>query len=150
MTFIHTMLLSCLLLLPSLVNAADLDVHGFASSSLFVPLSGFEGEADELTVGFDEAEINFESEVADGVIVRLDLNVKQVEGRNPEGPLSAVDVVEQGWARYHFSGDEDEGFFLQAGKRVAPVGVEAADPVDRYQLTNSQLAPATHSGVFAG
>lgn len=123
---------------------AWLTLGGFVDTSVVVP---FESDPDVL-FGLDEIELDVLARPTDGLTVRLDLNAFPAESVALDDRL-----VEQGFVEYFFQGGA-EGFFLTAGKRNAPVGVESLDPVDKFTASHGLLftfaTPSNLTGFFGG
>lgn len=117
---------------------------GFVDTSLFVPLE----ESPDVLIGLDQVELDVEARPAAGLRLRTDLNVFPAAAG-----FSADSLLEQGFVEYFFGGG-DEGFFLTAGKRNAPIGVESVDPIDMYQFSHGLLfsfaTPTNLTGFFTG
>jgi len=118
---------------------------GFVDASLFVPLAGYADDGDEVLLGLDQVEVDIEAQPHDDLLIRTDINFFPAAG------VPTFDsLVEQGFFDYSFGG----GGFFQVGKRNAPVGAEAIDPVDMYQYSYGQLfvnaTPSNLTGFFGG
>lgn len=147
----RTILLGLSVSMPALAaNAAAQDAgpvstSGFVDTSMFVPIAGYAAADDQVTFGLDQVEVDVEVAPTDDTTLRADFNVFPAAG-----VPTADDLVEQGYLEYR----TDSGFFLQAGKRNAPVGAECIDPVDMYQYSYGQLftsaTPSNLTGLFLG
>lgn len=120
-------------------------VSGFVNTLVNIPVSGYSDADDAVTFGLEQVEVDFTLNPHEDVDVRVDLNYFPANES-----LLMDDVVEQAWVDYSIG---ERGFIL-AGKRNAPVGVEALDQPDRYQITLGQLftytTPSNLTGFFGG
>ncbi|MGM0574353.1 MAG: outer membrane beta-barrel protein [Myxococcota bacterium] len=155
----HLFLAAALALSPSTALAQEeggeqsvVDLSGFVDTSVFVPMSGFADDGDEVLLGLDQAEIDAEITPTSGMLVRVDLNWFPSD-TGSAGELGYDDFVEQAFAEYVFGGG-DTGVFFKAGKSNAPIGVEAVDPHEMYQYSHSLLfdfaTPTNLTGFFGG
>jgi hypothetical protein len=136
---------------PAEADAAEPSIKfsGFIDASANATLSGGPEGADFIdgfSMGVDQVEFDVEAKPSDLLTVRTDLNFF------PVALLASDDnLVEQAYAEYSFG---DSGVFLQAGKRNAPVGIEAIDPTDMYQYSSGLLftnaTPSNLTGLFTG
>ncbi len=152
MTRFLTSLLALGLLLPTASANADpikIDLWGFVDTSLtysFMP----EGvrDANGVSLGLDQAEIDVIVALAPGLTLRTDLN--WFPGA---GAASFGGIVEQAFAEWYPAG-HDKGFFLRAGKWNAPIGFETIDPTGLYQFSQGLLfsfaTPANLNGFAFG
>lgn len=141
-------------ILPAALHAQEADVEetaplvivsGFVNTLVNIPLSGYPEANDAVTFGVEQVELDFSVNPHEDVDIRVDLNYFPANQS-----LLMDDVVEQAWVDYSIG---ERGFIL-AGKRNAPVGVEALDQPDRYQITLGQLftytTPSNLTGFFGG
>jgi len=122
---------------------------GFVDASVFAVLASEVEDPeffDGFALGLDQVELDVEAAVTGDLTVRTDLNFFP-----GAGAASFDSLVEQAYAEYSMG---DSGFFVQVGKRNAPIGIEALDPVDMYQYSQGLIfagaTPSNLNGVFFG
>lgn len=118
---------------------------GFVDTSVYIPITGFPADGDEVTFGLDQVELDIEANPSDGLIIRTDINAFPAAG-----VPTYDDLFEQGYIDW----EHDNGYFLRAGKANAPIGAEGIDPTDLYQYSQGQLftsaTPSNLTGFFTG
>lgn len=123
------------------------EVHGFAESDVSIPIMGYAPEADAVTVGLTEAEVDVIASPTETMLIRTDMNWF------PSLPAVSFDsLIEQAYFDYSFG--PNSGGFIAAGKINAPIGAELIDSIDRFQISQGQIFAITDpfnlTGVFGG
>ena len=123
------------------------EVHGFVESDVSIPILGYAPEADAVTVGLTEAEVDIIASPTENMLIRTDMNWF------PSLPTTRFDdLIEQAYFDYSFG--PNSGGFIAAGKINAPIGAELIDSIDRYQISQGQIFAITDpfnlTGVFGG
>jgi hypothetical protein len=145
--------LACSMTVLSVAGAAQaqdapvVEVHGFAESDVSVPITGYAPEADAVTVGLTEAEVDIIASPTETMIIRTDMNWF------PSLDTTRFDdLIEQAYFDYSFG--PNSGGFIAAGKINAPIGAELIDSIDRFQISQGQIFAITDpfnlTGVFGG
>ncbi len=101
------------------------------------------------TFSLDEVEIDIEKEVTSDVMLRTDINFREVD--DDDGSLVFNDIVEQGFMAVS-TGDDTELTFT-FGKFNAPIGFELLDPPDMFQYSHALVfdlgLPTNVTGLMA-
>lgn len=137
------------LLMPTAAFAtAKIDLSGFVDTSIKVPITGYAPGSRGVVFGLDQVELDIDAVVKENTLsVRADLNWMPASGAATFDTL-----VEQAYLR--LQPFKNKAFYLEAGKKNAPVGTESVDAPDMFQYTHSLLfdygGPTNLTGFFVG
>ncbi len=121
---------------PGFAAAADSKVSGFVDI-YYTNTDGTDANGDELSVFTANAEVDFASKLSDIVSVRADVDLSLADndgmsiGSVTGGPQDGV-AIEQAY----FAANVAEGVTVIGGVFNNPIGWEAEDVVDMYQVTH--------------
>lgn len=143
-----------LLCLPQIALAGDksLKISGFVDVGMELTRD-HQAKTNKFTFRLYEAEIDFIKQLSKNFKVRADLNFV-AGGGDVSTALSLIDhAFEQAYIETMIPIGKWE-IYARLGKFNAPIGFEAIDPVDRYEITQSLLfakaGPSNLTGLLVG